>query len=148
MVKNLPANAREIRNAGKVSWRRKRQPTAGFLPGEAHAQRSLEGYSPRGRTESDSAQWAEHTHTFLRETSTDGYLLCSLQTPKLQTQDAPTDSQDIICFSQLTPQSCSAQKCAADVPDLLLLSVSLRTVSTVHSPRESDLAPPDSTAEE
>ena len=25
-----------------------------FLPGEVHGQRSLEGYSPRGRTESDT----------------------------------------------------------------------------------------------
>ena len=29
-----------------VSWRRKRQPIAVFLPGEFHGQRSLVGYSP------------------------------------------------------------------------------------------------------
>ena len=32
----------------KVIWRRKWQPTPGFLPGESHGQRSLEGYSPWG----------------------------------------------------------------------------------------------------
>ena len=32
-------------------WRRKRQPTPVFLPGESHGQRSLAGYSPWGRKE-------------------------------------------------------------------------------------------------
>ena len=31
---------------GKVPWRRTWQPTAAFLPGEFHGQRSLAGYSP------------------------------------------------------------------------------------------------------
>ena len=31
---------------GKIPWRRKRQPTPVFLPGESHGQRSLAGYSP------------------------------------------------------------------------------------------------------
>ena len=35
---------------GKIPWRSKWQPTAGFLPGEAHGQRSLAGYSPWGHT--------------------------------------------------------------------------------------------------
>ena len=34
-------------------WRRKWQPTPVFLPGEAHGQRRLAGYSPRGGKESD-----------------------------------------------------------------------------------------------
>ena len=29
---------------GKIPWRRARQPTSVFLPGESHGQRSLEGY--------------------------------------------------------------------------------------------------------
>ena len=33
---------------GKISWRRKWQPTPVFLPGKSHAQRSLVGYSPWG----------------------------------------------------------------------------------------------------
>ena len=31
---------------GKISWRRKWQPTPVFLPGESHGRRSLVGYSP------------------------------------------------------------------------------------------------------
>ena len=38
---------------GKIPWRRKWQPTPVFVPGESHGQRSLAGYSPWGRTESD-----------------------------------------------------------------------------------------------
>ena len=42
--------------AGKIPWRRKWQPTAAFLPGESHGQRSLAGYSPGGRRESDTTE--------------------------------------------------------------------------------------------
>ena len=46
----------------KIPWRRKWQPLPLFLPGESHGQRSLTGYSPRGRKESDMT---EHSHTLL-----------------------------------------------------------------------------------
>ena len=39
---------------GKISWRRKWQPTPVFLPGESHGWRSLVGYSPWCRKESDT----------------------------------------------------------------------------------------------
>ena len=39
--------------AGKIPWSRKWQPTPVFLPGKFHGQRSLVGYNPWGRTESD-----------------------------------------------------------------------------------------------
>ena len=32
----------------KIPWRRKRQPTPVYLPGESHGQRGLAGYSPWG----------------------------------------------------------------------------------------------------
>ena len=38
-------------------WRKKRQPTPVFLPGEFHGQRSLVGYSPWGLEESDMTEW-------------------------------------------------------------------------------------------
>ena len=41
---------------GKIPWRRKWQPTPIFLPGEAHRQRSLLGYSPWGCRESDMTE--------------------------------------------------------------------------------------------
>ena len=39
-----------------LAWRRKWQPTPGFLPGEFHRQRSLAGYSPWGPNESDTKE--------------------------------------------------------------------------------------------
>ena len=59
MVKNLPANAGDGRKwefnpwVVKIPWRRAWQPTPVFLPGKSHGQRSLAGYTPWGRKESD-----------------------------------------------------------------------------------------------
>ena len=41
-------------SGGLISWRREWQPTPVFLPVESHGQRSLVGYSPQGRKESDA----------------------------------------------------------------------------------------------
>ena len=43
-----------------ISWRRARQPTPGFLPGESHGQRSLAGYSP----------WSPKSQKWLKRLST------------------------------------------------------------------------------
>ena len=51
-IKNLPANAGDvglIPGVRKIPWRKKWQPTAVFLPGKSHGQRSLVGYGPWGR---------------------------------------------------------------------------------------------------
>ena len=62
-VNDPPANAgdiRDVRDTGlwvsEIPWRRKWQPTPGLLPGESHGQRSLAGYSPWGREESDTTE--------------------------------------------------------------------------------------------
>ena len=66
MVKNLPANAGDARDAGSIPGlgrlpkSRKWQPIPVFLPGKFHGQRSLVGYSPWGHTELDTT---EHAHT-------------------------------------------------------------------------------------
>ena len=51
VVKNLPANAGDLRDVGlfdlwvgKIPWRKAWQPTPVFLPGESHGQKSLAGY--------------------------------------------------------------------------------------------------------
>ena len=49
--------------AGKIPWRKVWQPAPLFLPGESHGQRSLEGYSPQGRRESDTTEVTWHAHT-------------------------------------------------------------------------------------
>ena len=41
---------------GKILWRRKWQPTPVILPGKSHGRRSLVGYSPWGRKESDTTK--------------------------------------------------------------------------------------------
>ena len=63
VVKNPSANAGDIRGLwifspwiGKIPWRRKWQPTPGFLPGKFHGQGSLAGYSPWGCKESDMTE--------------------------------------------------------------------------------------------
>ena len=58
MVKNLPANAGEVRETGdpwmgKVPWSRKRQPFPVLLPEESFGQRSLVDYSPWDCKKSD-----------------------------------------------------------------------------------------------
>ena len=54
VVKNLPANARDIGDiVGRIPWRRAWQPTAVSLSGKSHGQRSLVGYSPWGHKELD-----------------------------------------------------------------------------------------------
>ena len=51
-VKNVPANERDIRDAGLIPelgrfpWRKAWLPTPGFLPAESHGQRRLAGYNP------------------------------------------------------------------------------------------------------
>ena len=67
LVKNLPANARDSRPGfepwvRKISWRRKWQSAAVFLPGKFHGQRSLAGYSPWGHKEWDRTKHI-HIHT-------------------------------------------------------------------------------------
>ena len=48
---NLLANTKDVRDVGldpwvkKIPWRRARQPTPVFLPGESHGQRTLAGYN-------------------------------------------------------------------------------------------------------
>ena len=60
-IKGFPGGS-EVKNSqecrfnpwvGKISGRRKWQPTPVFLPGKSHAQRSLVGYSPWGGKESE-----------------------------------------------------------------------------------------------
>ena len=45
----------------EILWRRKWQPTPLSLPGKFHRQRSLAGYNPRGRKESDTTEQLHFT---------------------------------------------------------------------------------------
>ena len=54
MVKHLPTMQETW--VGMILWRRKWQPTLVVLPGKSHGRRSLVGYSPWGRKESDTTE--------------------------------------------------------------------------------------------
>ena len=65
-VKNLPANVGDIRDMGSVPGLR-RSPVGGQgnpvpLPGEFHGQRSLVGYNPQSRKESNTTEAIQHAH--------------------------------------------------------------------------------------
>ena len=47
----------------KSWWRRARQPTSVFLPGNSHGQRRLASYSLQGQKESDTTEATQHTGT-------------------------------------------------------------------------------------
>ena len=66
VVENLLSTMPEIRFdpcVRKIPWRRKWQPTPLFLPEEFCGQRSLVGYSPWGRKESDMTEQLSLTHS-------------------------------------------------------------------------------------
>ena len=50
----------------KIPWRRAWQPTLVFLLRESHGQRSLSGYSPWGRKESDTSERLSPAQWFIR----------------------------------------------------------------------------------
>ena len=68
MAKNPPASAGDRRDVGSIPGSGRSPgvenglPTSVSLPGEAHGQRSLEGYSPRGRKESDTTEATWYAH--------------------------------------------------------------------------------------
>ena len=62
-VKNLPVVQKTQVWVGRNPWRREWLPTVVFLRGESHGQRSLVGYGPWGRPESDTTETKTATVT-------------------------------------------------------------------------------------
>ena len=58
-------NPGSIPGSGRFPWRRKWQPTPVLLPAESHGWRSLVGYSPWGRKESDTIERLHFLSFFL-----------------------------------------------------------------------------------
>ena len=104
VVKNLSANAGDIRDAGsipvsKIPWRRAWQPTPVFLPKESHGQRSLVGYSPWGHKKLDTV---EQLSTAWSIWGTLGWMSISLQNSGLPPPAGPmSESQSIRAPSSL-----------------------------------------------
>ena len=65
MLKNLPADARDIRvrSLGREDLLRKQQPIPIFLPGKFHGQRGLAGYIVQGVTKTPHDRIHTHSHT-------------------------------------------------------------------------------------
>ena len=72
----------------KDSLTRAWQPTAAFLPGESHRQRSLADYSPRGCKELDTTEWLTH-HCF--------QFTSQVRLKSLESSEAPSSSLSLIC---------------------------------------------------
>ena len=83
MVKNLSAmqETRFYPCVGKISWRRKWQPTPVFLPGKSHGWRSLVGYSSWGRKELEAFDCVDHNKLWkiLKEMRIPDHLTCLLR---------------------------------------------------------------------
>ena len=58
----MPVDYEEYLRDMIYSPKRQWQPTPVFLPGKPHGQRSLAGYGPRGRKESDTTERLTHTN--------------------------------------------------------------------------------------
>ena len=83
----------------KIPWRRKWQPTPVFLPGESHGRRSLVGYSPRGRKESDTTERLHLTSHCSEDVQGHG--------PESPTTSASFPYQMHRCPKCLAPNRCS-----------------------------------------
>ena len=92
---------------GKTPWRRRWQPTAVFLPGKSHGQRSLAGYNPWGHR-------VRHNLATKQQQSGSGELVCTTSEPNASWSKG-----------SLVPSSCllSFEKCSF----LFVYKVLLRT---------------------
>ena len=75
--KEPACQSRRCRRHGFDPWvrktprRRKWQPTPPVFPGGSHGQRSLVGYSPQGRKESDTSEATYHACTIVKHITND-----------------------------------------------------------------------------
>ena len=96
----------------KIPWRRKWQPTPVFLPGTPHGQKSLEGYSPQGRKESNTTEWL-HTHNYPRAMVINRtyakrtyFLVCALKRPSpgtFESLHSLNEAREVIQFCDYFP---------------------------------------------
>ena len=101
-----------IPEVGKIPWRKAWQPTPLFLPGESRRQRSLTGYSPRGRKEMDT------TESLLKDIEGWGFwlTLSELETSPLYKED----------FNRFAGLICYRHKCCILFP---VFSVSVNGIT-------------------
>ena len=88
----------------KIPWRRKWQPTPEFLPKKSHGQRSLAGYSPWGRKESDTMTQL-NTHACTKVAFSHSVVFNSLWPHGLQHARLPCPSPTPGAYSNSCPSS-------------------------------------------
>ena len=76
--------------------RRKWQPTPVFLPGESHGQRSLAGYSPWGRKESDATE-----HTYIIRNLNSLYFDCNFSVGVLEELCLKNNPYPVTCLLEM-----------------------------------------------
>ena len=67
---------------GKIFWNRKWQPTPVILPVKSHGQRSLVGYGPWGRKESDTTEQLNKKNMLMITSKVTKRLLCEGDKPR------------------------------------------------------------------
>ena len=92
---------------GKIPWRRARQPTPVFLPGESHGQRSLAGHSRWGCKAGQNCSKLAHVVIFILQVAVQSSIgVGPLWTPKpASAQDPCTTEWWSICMSLHTSSS-------------------------------------------
>ena len=99
---------------GKVPWKRKWQSTPALLPGKSHGWRSLIGYSPWGRKESDTTERLHFSSVIVVSNSLRphepqlGRPPCSSSTPRVYSNPYPLRvcCHPAISFSVIPFSSC------------------------------------------
>ena len=69
----------------KFPWRREWQSTPVFLLEKSHVLRSLAGYTPWGRKESDLTEWLSHSHVRIHSCKRNAFMLSLNSSPFLRT---------------------------------------------------------------
>ena len=105
MIFNRPVPSSQFSGIDRFfscSWRRKWQPTPVFLPGESYGQRSLVGYSPWGRKESDTPERLHFHFSCSWRGAADHMALVSVSLPPINWFQSPTPCF-LSCHSSCLP---------------------------------------------
>ena len=90
---------------GKIPWRRERQPTPVFLPGESHGQTSLVAYHPEGHKASDVTDHVRRYHPFCPRAEICSvwmppYIITQCPRPHTNSWEWGTDKMRCSCFRE------------------------------------------------
>ena len=119
-----------VQSLGREDLLEEEMTTHTFLPGEFHGERSLVGYSPWGRKESDTTEWLTHTHTHTHaHTHTHTVPLLARLTSHLKCSLCSCPNRLVFALGKISDSSlCPYQELRSEREGLLLPSPYLVTV--------------------